>query len=73
MTRVGLVITFGLRIAAGLLLTALIGVGVGIGISTITALANTLALGSTTSILTLISPSASTTCLPLPRRARRGP
>lgn len=71
MTPVVLVITFGLRRAAGLLLTALTGVGV--GISTITALANTSALGSTTSILALISPSASTTCLPLPRRARRGP
>lgn len=63
MTPVVLVITLGLRIAAGLLLTALIGVGV--GISTITALANTLALGF---ILALISPSASTTRLPLPRR-----
>ncbi|MFJ4515865.1 MMPL family transporter [Streptomyces sp. NPDC088816] len=45
-----LVITFGSLVAAGLpLLTALIGVG--IGVSTITALANTLDLGSTTSIL----------------------
>ncbi|MFF4761228.1 MMPL family transporter [Streptomyces sp. NPDC001292] len=45
-----LVITFGSLLAAGLpLLTALIGVG--IGVSTITALAHTLDLGSTTSIL----------------------
>ncbi|MFF9124299.1 MMPL family transporter [Streptomyces sp. NPDC014889] len=45
-----LVITFGSLVAAGLpLLTALIGVG--IGVSTITALAHTLDLGSTTSIL----------------------
>ncbi|MFB7112358.1 MMPL family transporter [Streptomyces sp. NPDC056291] len=45
-----LVITFGSLLAAGLpLLTALVGVG--IGVSTITALAHTLDLGSTTSIL----------------------
>ncbi|MFF4230884.1 MMPL family transporter [Streptomyces sp. NPDC001820] len=45
-----LVITFGSLVAAGLpLLTAIIGVG--IGISTITALANVLELGSTTSTL----------------------
>ncbi|MGW4434397.1 MMPL family transporter [Streptomyces sp. NPDC004596] len=45
-----LVITFGSLLAAGFpLLTALIGVG--IGVSTITALANALDLGSTTSIL----------------------
>ncbi|MGW0556095.1 MMPL family transporter [Streptomyces sp. NPDC002926] len=45
-----LVITFGSLVAAGLpLLTAIIGVG--IGISTITALANVLDLGSTTSTL----------------------
>lgn len=45
-----LVITFGSLLAAGLpLLTALIGVGV--GVSTVTALANVLDLGSTTSIL----------------------
>ncbi|MEU6817069.1 MMPL family transporter [Streptomyces sp. NPDC046860] len=45
-----LVITFGSLIAAGLpLLTAIIGVG--IGVSTITALANPLDLGSTTSTL----------------------
>ncbi|WP_432058391.1 MMPL family transporter [Streptomyces sp. bgisy022] len=45
-----LVITFGSLLAAGLpLLTALIGVG--IGVATITALAVTLDLGSTTSIL----------------------
>ncbi|MGC2998370.1 MMPL family transporter [Streptomyces sp. G35A] len=45
-----LVITFGSLLAAGLpLLTAIIGVG--IGVSTITALASTLDLGSTTSIL----------------------
>ncbi|MEU6301977.1 MMPL family transporter [Streptomyces chartreusis] len=48
-----LVITFGSLIAAGLpLLTALIGVG--IGISTITALANALELGSTTSTLAMM-------------------
>jgi RND superfamily putative drug exporter len=45
-----LVITFGSLLAAGMpLLTAIIGVG--IGVSTITALANTLDLGSTTSTL----------------------
>ncbi|MHB9861126.1 MMPL family transporter [Streptomyces sp. YIM S03343] len=45
-----LIVTFGSLLAAGLpLVTALIGVG--IGVSTITALANTLDLGSTTSIL----------------------
>ncbi|MFF4863718.1 MMPL family transporter [Streptomyces sp. NPDC001231] len=45
-----LVITFGSLLAAGLpLLTALVGVG--IGVSTIAALAHTLDLGSTTSIL----------------------
>ncbi|WP_055690685.1 MMPL family transporter [Streptomyces prasinus] len=45
-----LVITFGSLVAAGLpLLTALIGVG--IGVASITALASTLELGSTTSIL----------------------
>ncbi|MFI9583969.1 MMPL family transporter [Streptomyces sp. NPDC052236] len=48
-----LVITFGSLIAAGLpLLTAIIGVG--IGISTITALANVLDLGSTTSTLAMM-------------------
>uniref|UniRef100_A0AAU3H267 MMPL family transporter n=1 Tax=Streptomyces sp. NBC_01401 TaxID=2903854 RepID=A0AAU3H267_9ACTN len=48
-----LVITFGSLIAAGLpLLTALIGVGV--GVSSITALANVLDLGSTTSILAMM-------------------
>ncbi|SCF93468.1 MMPL family transporter [Streptomyces sp. Ncost-T10-10d] len=48
-----LVITFGSLIAAGLpLLTALIGVG--IGVSTITALANVLDLGSTTSTLAMM-------------------
>ncbi|MBT2470364.1 MMPL family transporter [Streptomyces sp. ISL-66] len=48
-----LVITFGSLIAAGLpLLTALIGVG--IGISSITALANVLDLGSTTSTLAMM-------------------
>ena len=48
-----LVITFGSLIAAGLpLLTALIGVG--IGISTITALANALDLGTTTSTLAMM-------------------
>ncbi|MFD7066203.1 MMPL family transporter [Streptomyces sp. NPDC059913] len=48
-----LVITFGSLVAAGLpLLTALIGVGV--GVSTITALANVLDLGSTTSILAMM-------------------
>ncbi|MEV7421395.1 MULTISPECIES: MMPL family transporter [unclassified Streptomyces] len=48
-----LVITFGSLIAAGLpLLTALIGVGV--GIATITALANVLDLGSTTSTLAMM-------------------
>ncbi|MFI1958800.1 MMPL family transporter [Streptomyces althioticus] len=45
-----LVITLGSLLAAGLpLLTAIVGVG--IGVATITALANTLDLGSTTSIL----------------------
>ncbi|WP_426569336.1 MMPL family transporter [Streptomyces canus] len=45
-----LVVTFGSLLAAGMpLLTAIIGVG--IGVSTITALANTLDLGSTTSTL----------------------
>ncbi|MCP3768852.1 MMPL family transporter [Streptomyces sp. MAR25Y5] len=45
-----LVVTFGSLVAAGLpLLTALIGVG--IGVASITALASTLELGSTTSIL----------------------
>ncbi|MGW1958570.1 MMPL family transporter [Streptomyces sp. NPDC001920] len=48
-----LVITFGSLVAAGLpLLTALIGVG--IGISTITALADALDLGSTTSTLAMM-------------------
>ncbi|WP_405570385.1 MMPL family transporter [Streptomyces sp. NBC_01167] len=48
-----LVITFGSLVAAGLpLLTAIIGVG--IGISTITALANVLDLGSTTSTLAMM-------------------
>ncbi|MFJ6797787.1 MMPL family transporter [Streptomyces sp. NPDC091268] len=48
-----LVITFGSLIAAGLpLLTALIGVG--IGVSSITALANVLDLGSTTSTLAMM-------------------
>ncbi|WP_327117668.1 MMPL family transporter [Streptomyces sp. NBC_01341] len=48
-----LVITFGSLIAAGLpLLTALIGVG--IGVSLITALANLLDLGSTTSTLAMM-------------------
>ncbi|MGW3210824.1 MMPL family transporter [Streptomyces parvus] len=48
-----LVITFGSLVAAGLpLLTALIGVG--IGVSTITALANVLDLGSTTSTLAMM-------------------
>jgi len=48
-----LVITFGSLIAAGLpLLTALIGVG--IGVSTITALANALDLGTTTSTLAMM-------------------
>ncbi|MFI0239764.1 MMPL family transporter [Streptomyces sp. NPDC016845] len=48
-----LVITFGSLVAAGLpLLTALIGVG--IGVSSITALANALDLGSTTSILAMM-------------------
>ncbi|MFC9942393.1 MMPL family transporter [Streptomyces pratensis] len=48
-----LVITFGSLIAAGLpLLTALIGVG--IGVSVITALANVLDLGSTTSTLAMM-------------------
>ncbi|MET9048550.1 MULTISPECIES: MMPL family transporter [unclassified Streptomyces] len=48
-----LVITFGSLVAAGLpLLTALIGVG--IGVSTITALANALDLGSTTSTLAMM-------------------
>ncbi|MEU0402121.1 MMPL family transporter [Streptomyces sp. NPDC006197] len=45
-----LVLTFGSLVAAGLpLLTAVIGVG--IGVSTVTALANVLDLGTTTSIL----------------------
>ncbi|MGW7459891.1 MMPL family transporter [Streptomyces sp. NPDC054797] len=48
-----LVITFGSLIAAGLpLLTALIGVG--IGVSSITALANVLDLGTTTSTLAMM-------------------
>ncbi|WP_409471548.1 MMPL family transporter [Streptomyces sp. HC307] len=48
-----LVITLGSLVAAGLpLLTAIIGVG--IGVSTITALANTLELGSTTSTLAMM-------------------
>ncbi|MEU9714708.1 MMPL family transporter [Streptomyces sp. NPDC047976] len=48
-----LVITFGSLVAAGLpLLTALIGVG--IGVSSITALANVLDLGSTTSTLAMM-------------------
>ncbi|MGR6970953.1 MMPL family transporter [Streptomyces cynarae] len=48
-----LVITFGSLVAAGLpLLTALIGVG--IGVSTITALANALDLGTTTSTLAMM-------------------
>ncbi|MGW7562058.1 MMPL family transporter [Streptomyces sp. NPDC054757] len=48
-----LVVTFGSLIAAGLpLLTALIGVG--IGVSTITALANVLDLGNTTSTLAMM-------------------
>ncbi|MFD9355966.1 MMPL family transporter [Streptomyces sp. NPDC060031] len=48
-----LVITFGSLIAAGLpLVTALIGVG--IGVSSITALANVLDLGSTTSTLAMM-------------------
>ncbi|MFK0044966.1 MMPL family transporter [Streptomyces sp. NPDC090741] len=48
-----LVITFGSLIAAGLpLLTAIIGVG--IGVSSITALANVLDLGSTTSTLAMM-------------------
>ncbi|WP_299540472.1 MMPL family transporter [uncultured Streptomyces sp.] len=48
-----LVVTFGSLVAAGLpLVTALIGVG--IGVSTITALANVLDLGSTTSILAMM-------------------
>ncbi|MDJ0380556.1 MMPL family transporter [Streptomyces sp. G-G2] len=48
-----LVVTFGSLIAAGLpLLTALIGVG--IGVSSITALANVLDLGSTTSTLAMM-------------------
>jgi RND superfamily putative drug exporter len=48
-----LVITFGSLVSAGLpLLTALIGVG--IGVSSITALASTLDLGSTTSILAMM-------------------
>ncbi|WAX79591.1 MMPL family transporter [Streptomyces sp. KMM 9044] len=48
-----LVITFGSLVAAGLpLLTALIGVG--IGVASITALASTLELGSTTSILAMM-------------------
>ncbi|MEU0739076.1 MMPL family transporter [Streptomyces sp. NPDC006134] len=48
-----LVVTFGSLVAAGLpLLTALIGVG--IGVSSITALANVLDLGSTTSTLAMM-------------------
>ncbi|WP_405770147.1 MMPL family transporter [Actinacidiphila glaucinigra] len=48
-----LVITFGSLVSAGLpLVTALIGVG--IGVSSITALASTLDLGSTTSILAMM-------------------
>ncbi|MCX4550409.1 MMPL family transporter [Streptomyces sp. NBC_01387] len=48
-----LVVTFGSLIAAGLpLLTAIIGVGV--GVSTITALANVLDLGNTTSMLAMM-------------------
>ncbi|MFF4170863.1 MMPL family transporter [Streptomyces sp. NPDC001744] len=48
-----LVVTFGSLVAAGLpLLTALVGVG--IGVSTITALANVLDLGSTTSTLAMM-------------------
>ncbi|MFK3730653.1 MMPL family transporter [Streptomyces sp. NPDC088090] len=48
-----LVVTFGSLVAAGLpLLTAIIGVG--IGVSTITALANVLDLGSTTSTLAMM-------------------
>ncbi|MDG9719447.1 MMPL family transporter [Streptomyces sp. DH24] len=48
-----LVVTFGSLVAAGLpLLTALIGVG--IGVSTITALANALDLGTTTSTLAMM-------------------
>lgn len=48
-----LVITFGSLVSAGLpLITALIGVG--IGVSSITALASTLDLGSTTSILAMM-------------------
>lgn len=53
LSAVVLVITFGSLIAAGLpLLTALIGVG--IGVSSITALANVLDLGSTTSTLAMM-------------------
>lgn len=53
LAAVVLVITFGSLIAAGLpLLTALIGVG--IGVSSITALANVLDLGSTTSTLAMM-------------------
>ncbi|MER0242828.1 MMPL family transporter [Streptomyces sp. HSW2009] len=52
-SAVVLVITFGSLVAAGLpLLTALIGVG--IGITSITALANVLNLGSTTSTLAMM-------------------
>ncbi|MFT2018740.1 MMPL family transporter [Streptomyces sp. 796.1] len=52
-SAVVLIITFGSLVAAGLpLLTALIGVG--IGISSITALANVLNLGSTTSTLAMM-------------------
>ncbi|MFE6778410.1 MMPL family transporter [Streptomyces sp. NPDC057702] len=52
-SAVVLIITFGSLVAAGLpLLTALIGVG--IGISSITALANVLDLGSTTSTLAMM-------------------
>lgn len=53
LSAVVLVITFGSLIAAGLpLLTALIGVG--IGVASITALANVLDLGSTTSMLAMM-------------------
>ncbi|MEU8624963.1 MMPL family transporter [Streptomyces sp. NPDC048669] len=53
LAAVVLVITFGSLIAAGLpLLTALIGVG--IGVASITALANVLDLGSTTSTLAMM-------------------
>ncbi|MFM9755289.1 MMPL family transporter, partial [Streptomyces turgidiscabies] len=53
LAAVVLVITLGSLVAAGLpLLTAIIGVG--IGVSTITALANALDLGDTTSTLALM-------------------